>query len=92
MCTHVDRVEYVGYVERNAYNYQERKYMLEKFAQIRRPVTRFTPFYKGTDNEATWPYQGEVEYRHIPGTLVTTLQYNRLIPANASTDQLMKVI
>lgn len=89
----VDRVEYVGYIERDQYNYKTKQYEPTKFAQIRRPTSTFTAFWEGTDEKARWPYgERKVEYRSVAGTLVTTLQYNRLLPASASTDDLIKVI
>lgn len=87
------RVDYLGYVEREGYNYQTRSYEKVKFAQIRRPTTSYRAFYVGTDEPARWPYKvGEVEYRNIPGTIVSTLQYNRLLPANATADDLIKEV
>lgn len=89
----VARVEYVGYVERQGYNYQTQKRETMKFAQIRRPTSRFTCFWKGTDERASWPYlDREIEYRYVDGTTVTTLNYNRLLPASATTDDLIKEI
>lgn len=86
VCTgnvHVSRVEYVGYVERQG----------DKFAQIRRPTKTFTSFWAGTDEKARWPYgDRKVEYRDVHGTIISTLWYNRLLPAGASTDELIKVI
>ena len=96
VCTgnvHVSRVEYVGYVERETYNWKTKTKEAEKFAQIRRPTKTFTPFWAGTDEKARWPYgDRKVEYRDVHSTIVTTLQYNRLLPAGASTDELIKVI
>jgi hypothetical protein len=89
----VERVEYVGYVERNEYNWKTKKTELTKFAQIRRPTKTFTAFWAGTEEKASWPYgDRKVEYRDVIGTLVTTLQYNRLLPASASTDQLIEAV
>lgn len=91
--TVVKRVEYVGYIERNSYNWKTKKYEPQKFAQIRRPTSTFTAFWAGTGEKAKWPYgDRKVEYRSVPGTIVSTLQYNRLIPATASTDQLIKAL
>lgn len=91
--TYVERVEYVGYVERTEYNWKTRMNELKKFAQIRRSISTFTPFWAGTDEKAKWPYgDRKVEYRDVPGTRISTLQYNRLIPASASTDQLIEAL
>ena len=89
----VDRVEYVGYVERNEYNYKTKQSEPMKFAQIRRPSTSYQAFWEGTDERASWPYgDRKVQYRNVTRHIVTTLQYNRLLPASTSIDQLMKEI
>lgn len=88
----VARVEYVGYVERKVYSWHEKKHTTRKHAQIRRPIQKWQAFYKGTDERASWPYKGEVEYRTLDGFAITTLQHNRLIPAGISTDELIKEI
>lgn len=87
------RVEYLGYVEREDYNYKKGQYEMMKYVQIRRPTSTFKGFYVGTDEPARWPYKdSEVEYRHFPGTVVSTLQHNRLLPASATVDELIKEI
>jgi len=91
--TNIARVEYVGYIERNIYNWHTKKTEVEKFVQIRRPTSTFTSFWKGTDEKASWPYgDREVEYRDVSGTLVTTLQYNNIIAAEASVDQVIEAV
>ena len=40
----IERAVYVGYVERNAYDWRSRKYDLQKFVQIKRPIDTW---YKG---------------------------------------------
>lgn len=96
LCTsrvNVARVEYVGYIERKEYNYKTRQTELMKFAQIRRPTSKFTAFWHGTSEKASWPYGDRlVEYRSVPGTIISTLQFNRLIPATATIDQLIEEI
>lgn len=96
VCTgrvNVARVEYVGYVERRCYNYKTRQTETMKFAQIRRPTRTYTSFWKGTNDKASWPYgERDVEYRYVDSTTITTLNYNRLLPAAASVDQLIKEI
>lgn len=89
----VARVEYVGYIERETYDWKLKIQVVKKYAQVKRQVQRFTPFLKGTNEVAKWPYSmSDVQYRHVPGTHISTMQYNRLIPASATTDELMKVI
>lgn len=96
VCTkrvNVSRVWYVGYIERDSYNYKTRQTEKVKFAQVRRPIFTHTVFWAGTEEKAQWPYgDRKVEYRKIPGTIVSTLQYNRIIPASASTDELINVL
>lgn len=89
----VERVEYVGYIEREEYQWDTKKTELMKFAQIRRPTTTFTCFWKGTDEKAKWPYGSrEVEYRNVDSMIITTLHYNRLLPDSATTDALIKAL
>lgn len=88
----VDRVVYVGYVERKTYNWQSKEYETRKYAQIRRPSKQFGAYIKGTDIRATWPYPDDVEWRYVTREIITTLQYNRLLPATTTTDELMKGI
>ena len=89
----VERVEYVGYVERDSYDYRTKQVCKLKFAQIRRPTSTFTVFWAGTEEKARWPYgDREVDYRYVPGTIISTLQYNRLLPATSTTDELISAI
>lgn len=96
VCTgtvNVDRVEYVGYIERESYNWHTKKTESTKYAQIRRPTKTFTPFWAGTEEKASWPYgDRKVEYRDVHGSMITTLQYNRLLPAGSSVDDLIKAV
>ena len=89
----VARVEYVGYIERSVGNWPNSGQRVEKFAQVRRPTKTFTPFWAGTEEKARWPYgDRKVEYRDVHSTIVSTLQYNRLLPAGSSTDELIKAV
>ena len=95
VCTgnvHVARVEYVGYVERQIYNWQTKQTRTEKYAQIRRPSQRGEWYDKATNEACRWTAGAVLGYRYIPTTTVTTLQYNRLLPASASIDNLIKAI
>lgn len=88
----VDRVEYVGYVERNQYNYKTKQYEPTKFAQIRRPVQRGEWYDKTTNERCNWQAGNKnLGFRYVSTIGITTLQYNRLLPASASTDDLIKV-
>lgn len=96
VCTgrvNVERVEYVGYVERRDYDWNSKASVLTKYAQVRRINSKFTAFYKGTGEVAKWPYTPEdVEYRYVDKPIITTLQENRILPAQITTDQLIKEI
>ena len=96
VCTkrvNVERVEYVGYIERNDYDWRTKQYEPMHYAQVRRPTTQYTSFWKGTDVKAVWPYgDREVEYRNVKKYIITTLQYNRIIPANVSVNELIERI
>lgn len=89
----VERVEYVGYVERNSYNWRSKTSVPTKFVQVRRNNRRYTPFYKGTEEVAKWPYgEREIEYKYVDKLIITTLQDNRILPTQVTTDQLIKEI
>lgn len=88
----VDRVEYVGYIVRNEYNYKTRQREDMKYAQIRRPSERFEWYNKETGEAEKWKANGNQGTRYVPTTIITTLQYNRLLPAAASTDELINVL
>lgn len=95
VCTgriHVDRVEYVGYVVRKGYNYKTKQFDDVKFAQIRRPSQRFEWYNKETGEAEKWKANGNQGTRYVPTTIVSTLQYNRLLPATTSTDELINVL
>jgi hypothetical protein len=96
VCTgnvYVELVEYLGYVERMQWCYKTHQRVLQKFVQIRRTTKKFTAFWKGTDEQACWPYgDREVEGRYVYGTTVTTLQHNRILPSNIQALDLAKAI
>lgn len=79
----VARVEYVGYIE--GYNGQRK-------AQVRRATTRSEWYDKDTGEATRWMSGCNLGIRYLPSTVITTLNYNRLIPANAETDTLIKAI
>lgn len=90
--TCVDRVEYVGYVERNQYNWKTKEYEAMKFAQIRRPSEQLEWYNKTTGEACNWSRDENISHRYITKHIVTTLQYNRLLPAVTDTDGLIKAI
>lgn len=86
VCTgrvNVARVEYVGYVE---------NYRGEKKAQVRRATTRSEWYDKDTGEATRWMHGRNLGIRYLPATVITTLNYNRLIPASAETDTLIRAI
>jgi hypothetical protein len=96
VCTgrvNVARVEYIGYIERTEYNYQTKKSEPRQYAQIRRPSKRFEWYNKLTGESCSWE-SGNNDHglRYYDTTTVTTLQYNRLLPAQISIDQLIEQI
>jgi len=89
----VTRAQYVGYIERKAYNYRSRQYEPIKFAQIRRPIKISEWYDKTTNEKCNWrPNDSNLGIRYIDSTIVTTLQYNRLLPTQATADDLIKEI
>ena len=75
VCTsrvNVARVEYVGYVE--GYDGQLK-------AQVRRATTRSEWYDKDTGEATRWVSSRNLGVRYSPTTVITTLNYNRLIPA-----------
>lgn len=89
----VSKVEYVGYVLARQYCYKEKKYVDIKKAQIRRPTDIGEWFDKETGEKTQWkPNTPNLGFRYVPGTRVTTLNYNRILPVNATVDELIKEI
>jgi hypothetical protein len=85
VCTsrvNVARVEYVGYVEHSG----------QMFAQVRRATTRSEWYDKDTGEATRWTPGRNLGIRYLPATVITTLQYNRLIPASVGVDALIEVI
>lgn len=93
--TSIDRVEYVGYIERKVYNWRTKEYTPSQFVQIRRPAKVYKgAFYEGTDERARWPFDQsrKVEYRYEDSKIITTLQCNNVIADTSTVDQLMKAV
>lgn len=101
-CTHrtnVFEAKYVGYVERETYDWKEKKNVVAKFAQISTPSTKHVYFKKGTNEPFSWSSyvsgvpgdqqfdRAEVEYDYI-----STLQYNRILSKGSSLHQLASVV
>lgn len=87
------RVEYVGYVERDVYDYRSKSYVAEKFAQVKRPTKIGEWYDKQTGEKSDWragdPNLGR---RYVDASRISTLQHNRLIPATATADDLIKAV
>ena len=101
-CTHRTRVfeaKYVGYVERETYDWKEKKTLMQKFAQISTPSFKYEYVKKGTSEPFNWstldynrPRDEQYEVVEIPYNHISTLQYNRVLPKNASLNQLAETI
>lgn len=101
-CTHrvsINKVKYIGFVERETYNWRDSKYEMQKFAQISAPATRHVYYKKGT----TEPFQWSTYVQGVPGDQqydrveeqfeqISTLQYNRILPITASLDQMAEAL
>lgn len=89
----VGRVVYVGYIERMDWNYKTRKTEMVKFAQIRRPTQRGQWYNKSTNEAAQYESNNSnIGFRYIDVETITTLQHNRLLPADVSVNQLIEEI
>jgi hypothetical protein len=101
-CTHRTQVfeaKYVGYVERESYNWKENKYETMKFAQISTPSTRHVYYKKGTTELFQWGsyvngMPGDQQYDRVeePFNQISTLQYNRILSKNSSLHELASVV
>lgn len=101
-CTHrtnVFEAKYVGYVEREAYDWKEKKKVMQKFAQISTPSFKTTFVKKGTNETFQWntldynrPREEQYDVVKTPFNYISTLQYNRILPAYASITQLASVV
>lgn len=101
-CTHrtnVFEAKYVGYVERQSYDWKEKKHVMMKFAQISTPSTRTEYFKKGTTEPYKWstyvsgvPGEQQFDRVEVPYNHISTLQYNRILPKNVTPSQLAEAI
>lgn len=101
-CTHrtnVFEAKYVGYIEREEYNWKEKKHEMKKFAQISTPSTKHVYYKKGTSELFNWgtyvsgvPGDEQFDRAEVPFNYISTLQYNRILPAYASITQLASVV
>ena len=94
--TNIARAEYVGYVERDSYNWQTKTYQKEKFVQIRRPSTTSVAVYGGTTVKVNWATfirgKDEAEWITVEKPIVTTLWYNNILADDSSVDSLIEAV
>lgn len=95
----VKEVTYIGFIERQAFNWGESKYELQKFAQIKTPATRTVYFTKGTKERFAWsfyqsgvPGDQQFDRVEVPFEQISTLQYNRILPSTASLSELASAV
>jgi hypothetical protein len=95
----VDLVKYIGYIEREAYDWTESKHVMQKFAQISTPATKNVYYKKGTTELFKWsqyvsgvPSHEQFDVARVPFTQISTLYYNRIIPKTASLNDLASSI
>lgn len=101
-CTHrtnVFEAKYVGYIERESYDWKEKKSVMMKYAQISTPSTKHVYFKKGTTEPFNWstyvsgvPGDEQFDRAEVPFNYISTLQYNRILPKHASLSQLAESI
>lgn len=103
-CTHrtrVNKCEYIGFVERMEYDYKSAKYASKPYVQVRVPSTRLVYYDKLTNEKWDWSmysikgadyYRNNVEARKESYDRISTLQHNRILPANIAPDRLMEAI
>jgi hypothetical protein len=97
--THVFEAKYVGYVERQDYNWKEKKHEMKKFAQISTPSSRHVYYKKGTTELFQWgsyvngmPGDQQYDRVEVPFDQISTLQYNRILSKNSSLHELASVV
>ena len=93
--TNIEKVEYVGYIERQGWNYRTSKHEIVPFVQVRRPTTKSYYVYEGTDtlvNWSTFDRTQKTERKEEQTSIITTLCYNNIIPANSTLDKLAEAV
>ena len=89
------RATYIGYVEREEYSYPDKEQKLRKFVQIRKSATRSKAFYTDTNVAVDWSnysYGADIKWVEEPFEQISTLKYNRILPAESATDQVIALI
>lgn len=96
--THVGKAEYIGYIERSEYNWRTKETQLSPFVQIKVPTTRTRYFDKLKNKNYDWVdytreyFDQNVERIEEPYFRISTLNYNNIIPCNASIDKLAEAV
>lgn len=96
--TYVGKAEYIGYIERSEYNWRTKETQLSPFVQIKVPTTRTKYFDKLKNKPYDWVdytreyFDQNVERIEEPCFRISTLNYNNIIPCNASIDRLAEAV
>jgi hypothetical protein len=97
--THVAKGEYVGYLERLGYDWKTKKSTTVPAVQVKTPYTKTVYWDKRTDKPFKWSdyttsevFKEHVETRNEPAFRISTLNYNRIVPAGVSADRLMAAV
>lgn len=95
----VKEVKYVGYIEREAYNWRESKREMQKFAQISTPSKKNVYYKKGTSELFKWstyvsgvPGHEQYDLVEVAFDQISTLQYNRILSKDSSLSQLASAV
>lgn len=97
--TNITKGEYVGYIERDSYVWdQEQKTYVSKvepFVQARVEYDKAYYVYKDTEERVNWKTfssNRDCEWRSEKAHRITTLQYNRILRADSSLDELAAAV
>ena len=97
--TNITKGEYVGYIERDSYVWdQEQKTYVSKvepFVQARVEYDKAYYVYKDTEERVNWKTYAsnrDCEWRSEKAHRITTLQYNRILRADSSLEDMAAVV
>jgi len=96
--TCINKGEYIGYVERDGYDYKTKSYVKMPFVQVKVPAERTEYFDTLKNKKYDWAgytkeyFAEHVERRDIAYDRITTLQYNNILPSNTSVETLAKAV
>ena len=100
-CTHqtyITKGEYIGYIERDVYRYNHETKLVavpEPFVQARVECNTSGCVYKDTGEKVVWSkYDAnrESEWVTTKSTRITTLQYNRILRADSSIEEMAAAV